>query len=121
MKTVSYEARGWVAFVEEDSYADGCIGGGSIKAGDDFFSAPTRPELLAKLAAFCGATVGDAELNACGEAGRVDFGMTEDENGSPLTAAEIEKWKAGAMRAWYAVYTFHCERVEREPLEFSGE
>lgn len=114
---MTYIIRGLHKNAEEDDFENGCIGNGSDYAIDVSFEGASADEVIAKMATFVGAKTEDAELNVCDELGRVEFGRTEDANGDELTKAEVEQWKAGKIKAWYAVYTGYVERVERVNLE----
>ena len=116
MKTAQYEVQGWAKFIEEDNYDHGCIGQTQYNTGNDSFSADTIPALVDKCRAFCGADPEGVLLDSCEEEGRLDIQVTEDDNGTPASASQIEDWKRGELRLWLACYTFTVERVERETV-----
>lgn len=100
---------------EQDVWETGCISeGGSYTFVDVKLSANTIEGVIRKARDFVGVGEDATELNACEEPGRVDFAVTENEEGHELTDAQVVEWKAGRRKAWYCVYTGY---VERETLE----
>jgi len=117
MAEVTYEVDGWVKYVEEDDWKNGCCGGGESLGGDDRFYASNIPELLKQLQEFV--CEGNMEVDACEEKGRVDICQMENRNGYPLTCAEETRWRNGEGKAWYASYTFYVQKVTREPVDLT--
>ena len=120
MDDATYEVNGWLKFVEEDSWENGCDGKGTSFQGSDRFHAPSVSELLEQLQDFV--YEGSMEIDPCeGEIGRVDFFRMEGASGEVLTSAEETAWRNGEGKAWYAVYTFYVEKVTREPVDLEKE
>jgi len=105
-------ARDLFKFAEEDIFADGCQPGTSTAYIVDMtFTGKTPQEVIRKIADFLGVDDDAIERNACDEKGRVDFALLEDEDSSQLSAHQLAQWKKGEIKAWYAVYTAHIEKV----------
>lgn len=53
------------------------------------------------------------ELNACGEPGRIDYALMtlDDDDLTPATERDIERWKQGELALRYTVYSAQVERV----------
>ena len=104
-------------FTEEDSWQDGCLPetGRAYSVGVGFEGA-TPAEVIRKVCEFVVCGPDDIERDACEETGRVDFCVTENGDGQPLTESEREEWKAGKIKAYYAVYSGFVESVERVRL-----
>jgi len=119
MAEVTYEVDGWVKYVEEDNWEEGCIGGIESYDGSDRFHASNMPELLEKLQDFV--YEGSIEVDVCDEKGRVDICRMENENGDSLTCAEETAWRKGEGKAWYAVYIFYVQKVTRETVDLTEE
>lgn len=82
-------------------------------AVDCTFTGETVDEVIRQAQEFVGCDADAIERNACAEHGRVDFAVTESADGTPLTARELDMWKEGKLRAWYAVYSGTVEQVQR--------
>lgn len=122
MKT-QYEVTGWIKFSEEDDFNEGCQPDTTTTTqGDDIFKAATVKELIAKIVAFLGLDNDDdaVELDTCDEPGRVDISQTEDEDGTRASERDLEKWKQGKIKLFYATYSFHVEKVTRETVRLEG-
>jgi hypothetical protein len=109
---MKYQIRGLWKRAEVDDYEQGCIGPSADHWIDLQFTAADIPATIKKAADFVGVDSDGIELDACDETGRIDFARTETDDGSELTPAEVAKWKAGELRAWYCVYTGYLEKVE---------
>lgn len=108
-----YIARNLSKFAEEDVFEDGCQPGtGQMFDLDVSFTGDTPEAVIEKIADFLGVDPKDAEKNVCDEPGRVEFGITENGEGYALSKRESEKWQAGKIKAWYAVYTAYIEKCE---------
>lgn len=113
-----YIIRDLHKFTEQDVWADGCQPdtGRAYDIGVSF-EGTTVDEVIRKARDFVGCDDGSIERDACDEPGRVDFAVTESDNGIPLSERERQQWKAGEIRAWYAVYSGFVESVERVSLK----
>lgn len=108
-----YQIVGLHKIAEEDSFENGCQPeGGTIAHIDVSFSGKTTEEVIKKAASFLCIDEDGIERDSCEEGGRVDFARTEDAEGSELYGRDIERWKRGEIKAWYAVYTGYVEKVE---------
>ena len=118
MNTERYEARGWSKFSEEDIYNEGCqIHSGNSGNGNDLFFGDTILEVIDKCQEFVGSeSMEDCLLNSCGEEGRLDIQIMEDENSTPAGKHDLEEWKAGRKRLWLSCYSFYIENVAREAV-----
>lgn len=106
-------ARNVYRYAEEDNWKEGCVlGTGSAYPLDVHFNGGTPQEVIDKIAQFLGVDEDAIEKNACDEKGRVDFAITEDGDGTKLTAEQEKLWKRGKIKAWYVVYTAHVEKCE---------
>ena len=115
MKKSYYQVKGWIRFSEEDIYQDGCQPNtGGMFSGDQVFRADSIHELLQNLLEFTGADFDALELNACGEAGRIDISLLEDEYSSVATRAQISEWKAGKIKLWNSIYSFNAEYISED-------
>lgn len=117
-----FEANGWVKFVEEDTYANGCVGKPQCVSDRQMrFSGHTLDDLISALMEFTGVETRDALLlDACDEEGRLDIQVYETEEGYPALKRDIEKWKEGERRLWLAEYSFKIERVERHLVRLAA-
>ena len=106
-----FVARNVSKFAEEDDWKQGCIGKSQEYYLDVHFSGKSADEVIGKIASFLGQDAKDAEKNVCDEPGRVEFGITENDDGNEMSKSEIERWKKGEIKAWYAVYTAYIEEV----------
>ena len=109
-----FTISGFHKFTEEDNYDQGCIGPSSCTDIDYRMTSATIDNLLAQIANFGGCDVEDLELNSCDEDGRVDFGVTENENGDTATKQELAQWREGKTKLYYAVYS--CYVTECVPF-----
>lgn len=117
-----YEVNGWFKFAEQDHYEHGCDPETAVTfSGDERWSADTVPELLKKLRDFLGVDDDyEIELDCCGDDGRVDIQVMENESGYSVTSERgFEKWKKGELALWSATYTFLIEEVERTPVQLT--
>lgn len=90
---------------EIDSFEEGCIGVGSDSFFDYAMKDATIDGLKAKIADFVGCTVGDLELDACEDIGRIEGGRTENVDGDIASDSELAAWRKGEVTLYYAVYT----------------
>jgi len=121
MEKAYFEAKGWIRFSEEDIYAEGCQpDSGGMFSGDQVFKADTIEGILDQILAFTGGDKDALELNACGEAGRVDVSILENWESYPVTEREIERWKAGEVKLWNSIYSFNVQfvRNKAEAVDF---
>lgn len=106
-------------FYEEDTYENGCIpdSGGTciyhIKFSDN-----TLNGLIKQMENWFDTKREDMEFNSCDNIGRVDIGVMEDDKGDFATKAQLELFKQGKCRLWYAIYTFNVSEVTRELVDF---
>lgn len=120
MKAI-YEARGWSKFTEEDSYKDGCNPKTSTMFdGKDVFQGDTVEEVVQACLDFLGCMKEDAELDSCGEDGRLDVQRMENADADTASKAELAAFKKGKARLWLATYTFYIEKVQKEAVSLKG-
>lgn len=106
-------------FTEQDDYGNGCLPDTATSYDVPVsFKGESADDVIKKAADFVGCGNDGIELDACDEIGRVDFAVTEGDDGSPLTDRELAQWKAGEIKAYYAVYTGIVERTEIVQLKF---
>lgn len=115
-----YEINGWIKFADEDRFNEGCTGDAVQFCGKDVFKGTHPNSVIAKFCDFVGAEKSNVELNSCDESGRVDICVMENGDGYPASKREIELWKSGDVRLWYAVYTGYVDRVHRESEDLAG-
>lgn len=116
--TTKYQIHGLLKFAEEDIYDEGCqpeTGFTDHIALD--FRGDTTEEVIQKVADFLGVDQDGIERNACDEPGRVDFSLMEDEQATPASKHQLERWKNRQERLWAVTYTAHVEKVEPVTLE----
>jgi len=119
---MNYETNGWIKFVEEDNFENGCLPETSVAfGGNDTFKADTVEALLDKLNAFVGNTDASAvSLDACDEPGRIDIEIMENELGYSPNARELDAWKQGKCRLFLVNYSFHVEQVQRSAISLAA-
>jgi hypothetical protein len=116
---MTYQINGWIRFSEEDSYGEGCLPNtGTMYSDNQVFKSDSLDDLLPSLLDFTGADINAVELNACGDIGRIDISILEDENSSFATMKQIEQWKKGEIKLWNSLYTFNANTVESTPVDF---
>jgi len=100
-------------FTEQDDYENGCLPDtGTSYEVPVSFQGETVADVISKASDFIGCGKEGIELDACDEKGRVDFAVTETVYGTTLTDMETAQWKAGELKAYYAVYTGFVESLE---------
>lgn len=119
MSIVTYEVDGLSKHAEKDSIDNGCIPGTETSMHVDVsFSAASLEELISEIASFVNIEkehmADSIERDSCGEVGRVDFTVQENDDGLPLTSSEREDFRAGRITTWYVQYIAHVRKVERE-------
>lgn len=125
--TTTYEANGAIWYSERDDWEHGCVEPFNDGYTDERLSADTLDELFVKIRRAVSFDPANAEmvLNPLGENdGRIDIGGTTndlDDGTSWATADEMEEWKRGERDLYYTVWTFHVEKVTREPVAFEME
>lgn len=118
MKTY-YQIKTLGKFAEEDNWQEGCAPN-TTRAWEvpQEFNGPTPEDVIAQVAKFVGCAIGGkdngVERNACDEPGRVDFAVTENADGAPMSKREVEAWKEGRCKAWYCVYTGYMKKITEE-------
>lgn len=119
---MTYEVNGWVKFLEEDVFSDGCLPETSqMTNGRDRFVGATVDDLIKVLNEFTGNNDADAILlDACGEPGRVDIEVMETSDGYPAAKSVIAAWREGERRLWLACYSFRVEQVERRTVAIAA-
>lgn len=117
-----FEVNGWMKFVEEDVFAQGCVGQTRCYGDNSMrFKAASLDGLIKALMEFTGTD--DREnvmLDACDEEGRIDIQILENDDGCAASKAEIEKWRDGKCRLWLADYSFRVEQVERRTVALAA-
>ena len=119
---MTYEANGWIKFVEEDSFEHGCLSKTSFMVhGNERFSGATLDDLLKALNEFTGNNDAEAiEFDACDEQGRVDIQIMETAEGYAADKSDIAVWREGKRRLWLVCYSFRVEHVERKPVALAA-
>lgn len=98
-----------------DNWKDGCTSNSSHIGIDAVFKATNINEMLSSIANFCNSNISDATIDACGETGRVDFQVYENEQGERASDSEIASYKKGEIDLYLCDYTFHIEEVISRP------
>lgn len=116
-----YEANGWLKIAEKDNYNDGCNTDSSIhNEGGDRFCAGTLKDLISQLMQFAGTDDYESVLlDSCGEDGRVDIQIMENDEGMTPSKSEMEQFKVGKRDLWLSGYIFHVEVVDRKTIPLS--
>ncbi|WP_405101507.1 hypothetical protein [Oceanobacillus sp. FSL H7-0719] len=106
-----------IKFVEEDDYLKGCLPetGFSMEMSISF-NGELKEDLLNKLMSFHGVDNDSLEINACGERGRVDVHVMEDENSYNVSESDLKEWKAGKKKLYSAIYTYYIYSQELADL-----
>lgn len=113
-----FESGKALKFIEEDNYENGCNPETSQSYTVEIeFKAETIPELLNQITEYYGVDIKDIEINSCGENGRIDIGIMEDQDSNKASKKDLELFKQGRKRLWYSVYTYYIEEVTREAIE----
>ena len=116
---MTYQINGWMRFSEEDLYQEGCLPNtGTMYSDNQVFKSDTLDGLIQQILDFTGADTDAMELNSCGDIGRIDISILEDENSSFATRGQIEQWKEGKIKLWNSIYTFKANTVESTPVDF---
>ena len=116
---MTYQINGWTRFSEEDRYQQGCLPNtGQMYSDNQVFASESLDDLIQSLLDFTGADINAVEFNSCGDIGRIDISLLEDENSSFATRGQIEEWKRGEIKLWNSIYTFQANKVNSEPVNF---
>lgn len=107
-----FQANGLLKFSEQDLWNDGCQPdtAQSYEVSVNF-TGKTAQEVIDQITDFTGCGKDGVEINACDEPGRVDFAVTEDADGSPLSKSQWAQFKKGQIKAWYTVYSAYIEQT----------
>lgn len=88
------------------------------------FDSNCLADLISNAAKFLGVTdKKNILLNACEDAGRIDFSVMETSEGGAATESDFEQWKNGQIELWAVTYTAHvkivsdCGEIEPDILE----
>jgi hypothetical protein len=107
-----FQSNGLLKFTEQDIWSDGCQPDTATSYMIDYrFTGKTADEVIQKIAEFTNSGKDGIERNACDEPGRVDFCVTENADGNPLSKMEWAQFKKGKIKAYYAVYTAYIEQT----------
>lgn len=118
-----FEITGWTKFAEEYVFGEGSLPKTSVSFSDKTmrFKAKTVDSLIDKLMEFTGCRDRrDVELDACETDGRLDIRVMENSSGCRASQYEIEAWRKGECRLWFAEYSFNAERVNRETISLAA-
>jgi hypothetical protein len=116
---MTYQINGWIRFSEEDTYGKGCLPNtGTMYSDNQVFKSDSLDDLIQSILDFTGADINDVEFNACGDIGRIDISVLEDENSRHATKKQIEQWKNGEIKLWNSIYTFNANIVDSKPVNF---
>lgn len=119
---IKFESNGWFKSSEEDIFDQGCIPNTRADFhGSDRFTANTTQELIEQCMDFAGTDdEKDCEMDACGEIGRLDIQILENEDGHKASMGQIEDWKKpGGNKLYLCTYTFVIEIVTRERVSLT--
>lgn len=113
-KAMKYESETVWLSTEEDTLTEGCVPNSGIDTTYMWrIQADTFKDWLREAGEHClwrEPTENDYEIH---EDGRVDICVMNTEDNHPATEEELEAWRAGNKRLWYAVYSFRVRTVER--------
>lgn len=116
-----YVIEGVSKFYEQDDYNEGCLPDtGGIHDIDVAFSGYSVIECLNEFKEFVSHELTDdaVQLNACGDTGRVDIAVLENDEGYPANVLEITRWKHGKQDLYYCVYTGYMVEKLDELIDF---
>ena len=110
---------------EVDNYNEGCDPSTSQSVGINIkLSGNSKGEIIEEIKNFLGLTTEEfndySDFNACGEVGRIDVQILEDNNGVQASEHEIEEWKKGYKKLWLVDYSMYVEIVERKAFDLEG-
>ncbi len=109
---MSYQIHDFWKHVEVNDYKNGCEPASSVSYHiTATFRGRSAQEVINDAAEFLGIRADGIEINAGGEAGRVDFSRLENGAGMAPTGEQLAKWKRGKEVLYYAVYTGYVEQV----------
>lgn len=114
--TTRYEATGFSKQADEQVFESGGIGTTFFRGGLSF-SGDSPTAVVEQVRAFFGADPEDLMLDYGGDLGRLDVQVMETDDSSAPTADDLANWRVGTRRLWRAYYTFHVERVSRDPVQ----
>lgn len=120
---VKLEVDGLLKFVEEDNFQEGCDPKTAQSYMVDFSGKYESQEALIKgICDFLGIDDNpeNYQINSCDEIGRIDFSVMENEEGYQASQRELNLFKEGKCRLWYAVYIAKVESVTREPFNLTA-
>lgn len=110
----TYIIRGLSKNWEQDDWKNGCLPGTEGASDIDYtFEGSTPTDVMQQVCDFVGCEIDDVEVNACDEDGRVDFAVTEDDDGRAFDKDDFKAWKRGELTAWYCIYTGYVEKIQR--------
>ncbi len=108
-----YMINGFLKFVEQDEYKNGCLPDtGHTASADILIKAETKEQIIEKVKEFFDVKNDCIELNACEESGRIDIQIMENDLAEQPSPAAIEAWKKGKFNLWLANYSGQLEKVE---------
>lgn len=112
-----FESGKALKFVEEDNYQEGCLPETSQSYMVNIeFEAETLEELLNEIKKYYCADDDEIILNSCEEDGRLDICILEDENSFKAPDYQIEQWKQGEFKLYYAIYSYNIKEVEKRSI-----
>jgi hypothetical protein len=116
--SAQFEINGGLVWGEEDIFEHGCQPDSSYSYDIPLrLTAPSIPELIAKLNSHIGPFDDDAVLlDSCDEDGRLDVQVYVTDENITASAGDIEGWREGKQRLWLATYFFSVELVERKTV-----
>ncbi len=105
--------HGYVKMIEKDDWENGCDPDSTQTFFVDQFEISSSDEdgIIKAIKIEFDAEDGGLLLNSCGEAGRVDVQLMEDEDGNKATKRDMDLFKLNQKQLWLATYTMYVQKV----------
>lgn len=117
MKQILFESGVALKHIEEEVFQEGRIPEtGYTFEVDIKFCATTLDELINKITEYYSVEAFDIKLNSCGEKGRIDITIQENDNSFKPTLHEIQQWKEKQEKLYIAIYTYRICKVTKEAV-----
>lgn len=111
-----YQINGFLKYIEEDSYEEGCLlGTAKTHYIEYLIQSETLEGLYNQVTSFTGGNVKDFLLNSCDEKGRLDVQMLEDSEGLAASERELKQWRKGEIKLYAATYSakvLYCRETD---------
>jgi len=111
---MKYRVNGLRYFSEEDSYLEGCLPEtGRVADYNIEFTGDSPEEVKSSIMDHFLVDNDAIDIDSCGDdPSRIDIARMEDESGLLASEEELEAFKKGEMKLYYAVYTGFLEKVD---------